>query len=401
MKRSTDRIITTHVGSLPRPKQLVAASKEKGANDPNYEALLKSSVAEIVREQLAHGIDVIDDGEYSKPSFVSYANSRLGGFERRPGAPSRHRLRDHLCFPEYYAALALSSAVASSVLADLYPNLVCVQPVTYTGHAALKRDLENLKAALIGSTYSDVFVPAISPENAQHNKANEYYSREQDFELALADALREEYKTIVESGFLVQIDDPQLITYYNRNPDKTVAECRKWAEGRVEVVNYALRGIPPEKIRLHVCYSFDMAPRLGDMDFGDILDVVLKINAGGYSFEGANPRHEHEWQLWKHHRLADGKVLIPGVVGISSVVVEHPDLVAERIVRFANLVGRENVIASTDCGFATLAEMDDIHPSIAWAKLDALVEGARRASRQLWRRDARGGDGHSRAVSES
>ncbi|MBV8510924.1 MAG: epoxyalkane--coenzyme M transferase, partial [Xanthobacteraceae bacterium] len=233
-----------------------------------------------------------------------------------------------------------------------------------------------------------IFMPAISPENTEQGKRNEYYKTQEEYSIAIAEALNEEYRAIVDAGFLVQVDDPQLITYFNRNPDKTVAECRKWAEGRIEILNHALRGIPEEKIRFHTCYSFDAAPRLGDMELKDILDLILRIKAGGYSFEGANPRHEHEYELWATAKLPDGKVLLPGVVAISTVVVEHPDLVAQRIVRYARLVGRENVIASADCGFGTVAASPEVHPSVAWAKLDALVEGAQIASRRLWGRQA-------------
>lgn len=388
MRRSTDRILTTHAGSLPRPRDLYALSQAKPFDPPAYNARLRAAVHDVVHEQASHGLDVIDDGELSKPNFVSYINERLGGFEMgKGGATPAPIMRDHKCFPDYYSssrAAYQAGAEPGGFLYQMYPPLVCTAPLTYVGQALQQRDLDNLKAALVGVDYQDTFVPAISPENAQYAKSNAYYKTEEEFSFALADALREEYRMIVEAGFLVQIDDPQLITYYNRNPDKSVAECRKWAEGRIEVLNHSLRGIPEEKIRFHTCYSFDMAPRLGDMELKDILDIILRINAGGYSFEGGNPRHEHEWQLWKTTKLPDGKILIPGVVGISSLVVEHPDLVAERIVRYANLVGRENVIAGIDCGFGTVAGVEDIHSSIAWAKIDALVEGARRATEQLW-----------------
>ena len=274
---------------------------------------------------------------------------------------------------------------AGSAIAKMYPPLVCTGPIRYVGHAALQRDLANLKAALSGSQGVEVFMPAISPENAQHGKRNEYYPSEEEFAIALADALNKEYRAIVDAGFLVQLDDPQLITYFNRNPDKSVAECRRWAEGRIEIINHALRGLPEEKVRFHICYSFDVAPRLGDMELKDILDLMLRVKAGAYSFEGANPRHEHEYQLWETTKLPDGKILLPGVIAMSTVVVEHPDLVAQRLVRYANLVGRENVIGCVDCGFGTVAARPEVHNSIAWAKLDALVEGAKRASAVLWK----------------
>ena len=266
----------------------------------------------------------------------------------------------------------------------MYSPLICTAPIRYVGHAALKRDIENLKAAVAGQNVADVFMPAISPENAQVGKRNEYYQTEEEFAVALADALNVEYRAIVAAGFLVQIDDPQLITYFNRNPDKSIAECRRWVEGRIEILDHALRDIPEDKIRFHTCYSFDAAPRVGDMELKDILDLILPVKARAYSFEGANPRHEHEYRLWETTKLPDGKVLMPGVVAISTVVVEHPELVAQRIIRYAELVGRERVIASTDCGFGTVAATPELHSSIAWAKLDALVEGARRATKALW-----------------
>jgi len=386
VKRSETRILTTHVGSLPRPADLLSLAEDPKRDTAAYEARLKSAVAESVREQRAHGLDVIDDGEFGKPDFVGYINARLGGFERGTVEGGGFALRDAKLLPEYYAAQRQANPNAGSVLGRMYPPLVCTAPITYTGQAALQRDIANLKAAVAaaGADTAEVFMPAISPENAQHGKKNAYYKTEQEFSLALADALNVEYRTIVEAGFLVQVDDPQLITYYNRNPDKSVPECRHWAAERIEILNHALRGIPEEKIRFHTCYSFDAVPRLGDMELRDMLDLILKIKAGGYSFEGANPRHEHEYRLWESHKLPQGRVLIPGVIAISSVVVEHPELVAERILRYAKLVGRENVIASADCGFGTVASSTEMHPSVAWAKLQALSDGARLASQKLW-----------------
>ena len=386
MKRSETRILTTHVGSLPRPADLLALAEDPNHDDAAYAARLKAAVTECVREQRAHGLDVIDDGEFGKPDFVGYINSRLGGFEPGTVDGGTFTLRDAKLLPDYYAAQRRANPNAGSVLGRMYPPLVCTGPITYTGQATLARDIANLRAAVAaaGADATEVFIPAISPENAQHGKRNAYYKTEEEFSLALADALNEEYRTIVDAGFLVQIDDPQLITYYNRNPDKSVHECRHWAAERVDILNYALRGIPEEKIRFHTCYSFDAVPRLGDMELKDMLDLILKIKAGGYSFEGANPRHEHEYRLWETHKLPEGRVLIPGVIAISSVVIEHPELVADRIVRYANLVGRENVIASADCGFGTVATSTEMHPSVAWAKLQALTEGARLASKRLW-----------------
>jgi 5-methyltetrahydropteroyltriglutamate--homocysteine methyltransferase len=382
MQHSSDRILTTHVGSLPRPDDLLAMAGG-GTGPEKRKERLRTAVAEVVALQIARGIDVIDDGEFGKADFVSYINDRLTGFSADEGDGGRFALRDARYFPEYYEDVRKRRA-GSNNLVRMYPPLVCTGPIRYVGHDALSRDIANLKAAIGDAPVRDVFMPAISPENAQHGKRNVYYATDEEFEIALAEALNEEYRAIVDAGFLVQIDDPQLITYFNRNPEKSVAECRAWAEGRIEILNHALRGIPPDKIRLHACYSFDAAPRLGDMELGDILDLLLKIRAGAYSFESANPRHEHEHALWESVKLPDDKILIPGVVAISTVVVEHPELVKQRIVRFAKLVGRERVIAGTDCGFGTVANSPEVHPTIAWAKLEALVEGARRASDALW-----------------
>jgi 5-methyltetrahydropteroyltriglutamate--homocysteine methyltransferase len=297
MQRSTDRIITTHVGSLPRPTDLLSMASAKPRDDRAYAARLTSAVAEVARKQIDRGLDVIDDGEFGKADFAGYINARLGGFSPSQSREGDFTLRDRQCFPEYYEAWLSAHTEIGSILSAMYPPLVCTGPITYVGHEALQRDIQNLKTALAALEPLEVFMPAISPENAQYGKTNEFYRSEEEFSIALAEALNEEYRGIVDAGFLVQIDDPQLITYYNRNPDKSVAECRKWAEGRIEVLNHSLKGIPEEKIRFHTCYSFDMAPRLGDMELKDMLDVILKVKAGAYSFEGANPRHEHEYQL--------------------------------------------------------------------------------------------------------
>jgi 5-methyltetrahydropteroyltriglutamate--homocysteine methyltransferase len=385
MKRSTDRILTTHAGSLPRPADLLALARAEPRDEQRYGERLTSAVNEVVGRQIERGLDIIDDGEFSKPDFVGYINQRLAGFTPGRADGPGFAMRDARFFPDYYESVRRHAEVSmGSVLAKMYPSLVCTGPIKYVGHAVLQRDIANLRSALGGRTPSDVFIPAISPENTEHGKRNEYYGTEEEFSIAIADALNEEYRAIVDAGFLVQIDDPQLITYFNRNPDKSVAECRKWAEGRIEIINHALKGIPEERVRFHTCYSFDAAPRLGDMELGTMLDLILKIKAGAYSFEGANPRHEHEFALWEKTKLPEGKILMPGVVAISTVVVEHPDLVAQRLIRYANLVGRDAVIACSDCGFGTVADGAEIHASIAWAKIDALVEGAKRASKVLW-----------------
>jgi 5-methyltetrahydropteroyltriglutamate--homocysteine methyltransferase len=342
--------------------------------------VLTDSVAATVRKQVELGVDVIDDGECGKPSFVSYGNERLGGFSARIGgggvSPWAHS-REAASFPEFY------QSQMGSVSAQ-HARLVCTGPVTYKGQAALKTDLDNLKSALAGVNVAEVFVPAISPASFEDWNKNEYYRTDEEYVVALGEAMRTEYQAIIDAGFLLQIDDPRLVTYYILHPGESVADCRKWAQMRVEALNHALRGIPTEKIRYHTCYGINMGPRVHDMELKDIIDIILRIRAGAYSFEASNPRHEHEWKVWKEAKVPDGTILIPGVITHSTVLVEHPELVAQRLVRYADVVGRENVIAGTDCGFATFAGADEIHPSIVWAKFESLVRGAEIASRELW-----------------
>jgi 5-methyltetrahydropteroyltriglutamate--homocysteine methyltransferase len=382
MKHSVERILTTHAGSLPRPPELLdlvkngdGAAFEEASNAQS----LRTAVSDIVRRQAALGIDVIDDGEYGKPSFVSYINERLGGYEVDTRAGPRNQWlssREGRSFPEFYAQTHPAST---------HTHMICTGPITYKGHAQLKRDIDNLKAALKGVTVEEVFMPAISPSNIEDWQKNAYYKSQADYVFAIAEAMREEYRAIVDAGFLVQIDDPRLVTYYIIHPDASIADCRKWAELRIAALNHALRDIPPDKIRFHTCYGINMGPRIHDMELKDIVDLILTIRAGAYSFEAANPRHEHEWKVWKNVKLPDGKILIPGVISHSTILVEHPELVADRIIRYAEIVGRENVIAGSDCGFATFAGSKEVHPSIVWAKLKALSDGARIASKQLWR----------------
>jgi 5-methyltetrahydropteroyltriglutamate--homocysteine methyltransferase len=382
MKHSVDRVLTTHAGSLPRPSELLelvksgdGAAFEQGANPQS----LRSAVSDIVRRQAALGIDVVDDGEYGKPSFVSYINDRLGGYEVDTRAGPRNQWlssREGRSFPEFYGETHPAST---------HTHMICTGPITYKGHAQLKRDIDNLKAALKGVEVEDVFMPAISPSNIEDWQKNAYYKSQEEYVFAIAEAMREEYKAIVDAGFLVQIDDPRLVTYYIIHPEASIADCRKWAELRIAALNHALRDIPQEKIRFHTCYGINMGPRIHDMELKDIVDLILKIQAGAYSFEAANPRHEHEWKVWKNVKLPEGKILIPGVISHSTILVEHPELVADRITRYAEIVGRENVIAGSDCGFATFAGSKEVHPSIVWAKFKALSDGARIASKRLWR----------------
>jgi 5-methyltetrahydropteroyltriglutamate--homocysteine methyltransferase len=387
MKRSSDRILTTHVGSLPRPDDLfelmLARMDGKPVDDAVYGARIRRAVEDSVKQQVDAGLDVVSDGEMGKPSFITYASQRLAGLEKREGTrPSPFsNTRETRDFPEYY-----QSQVAEQVSARRRRALmVCSGPIAYKGQAQLKADLDTLKAALKNVSATEAFVPAIAPSNIECTSPNEYYPSAEKYVFAIAEAMREEYRAIVDAGFLLQIDDPFLVTYYITRPDLSVAECRKWAELRVEALNHALEGIPAERVRFHTCYSINMGPRIHDMQLKDIIDIILKVKAQGFTFEAANPRHEHEYEEWKRAKVPDDKILLPGVITQSTVLVEHPELVAQRLVRFAGVVGRERVIASADCGFASFAGSNEVHPSIVWAKFQALVEGARLASSQVWK----------------
>jgi 5-methyltetrahydropteroyltriglutamate--homocysteine methyltransferase len=386
MKLSTDRILTTHVGSLPRPDDLfemmLAKMDGKLVDQAIYAARIEKAVEDSVKQQIAAGLDVVSDGEMGKPSFITYAAQRLSGLERREGVrPSPFsNTRETRDFPEYY-----QSTIAEQVSARRRRALmVCTGPVQYKGQQQLRTELSLLKSALKGANVTEAFVPAIAPSNVETTTPNEYYPTAEAYVFAIAEAMREEYVAIVDAGFLLQIDDPFLVTYYVTRPDLSVAECRKWAELRVDALNAAIAGIPSDRIRFHTCYSINMGPRVHDMQLKDIIDIILKVRAGGYTFEAANPRHEHEWEEWKRVKLPDDKVLLPGVITQSTVLVEHPELVAQRIARFAGVVGRERVIASADCGFASFAGSNEVHPSIVWAKFASLVEGARIASKRFW-----------------
>ena len=386
MKRSHDRILTTHAGSLPRPADLLEMVRALGDGRPYdrdvYARRVTSAVGEIVRRQVELGVDVIDDGEMGKPSFVTYITDRLSGFELSDKAIELpwSGSKEYVSFPEFYAATVPQSPNARA------RRFACTGAIAYRGQAQVKADIDNLKAALGGVGVEEAFIPAISPSNVEGRQDNNYYKTDEEYLLAIADAMREEYKAIVDAGFLVQIDDPRLVTYYIMDPRSTVEKCRRWAEVRVEALNHALRGLPRDRVRFHTCYGINMGPRVHDMELKDVVDIMLKVRAGAYSFEAANPRHEHEWRVWEGVKLPEGALLIPGVITQSTILVEHPELVAERIVKFARVVGRENVIAGSDCGFATFAGSTEIHPSVVWAKLKALGDGARIATKQLWGR---------------
>ena len=387
MNRSTDRILTTHVGSLARPdaqlKLLFAKERGEDYDAAEFEASTRQAVDDIVTGQVKAGIDVVCDGEQGKSSFLTYIVERLAGFS--PGEEQGEDLwidsRETLAFPEFYDAhrKAREGLIAQPV------KLICTGPVEYVGLEILQREIANVKAAAKKHGIEEVFMTAVSPSDVEGQQANEFYDSEEAYLYAIADAMHHEYKAIVDSGLILQIDDPRLLTYYISRPDLTVADCRKWAELRVEALNHALKDLPTDRVRFHTCYGINIGPRVHEMNLADIVDVMLKVDAGAYLFEAGNPRHEHEWKVWENVKVPDGKLIIPGVISHSTPLVEHPELVAQRLVRFANVVGRENVIGGSDCGFASFAATEqEIHPSIVWAKFANLAEGARIATRELW-----------------
>ena len=387
MKQSTDRILTTHVGSLIRPQALqdILRAKQGGQSYDHaaYENCLKQSVADVVRRQAEIGVDVVSDGEFGKAiSWNQYVVERLSGFELRaippgfrPGTPGADRTR----FKEFYAELDVREPMANAKM------VACVGPVKYIGQDILRRDIDNFKAALKGAKVEEAFMPVVAPSSVLPDRKDEYYKGEEEWLDAVTAAMRTEYQTIVDAGFILQIDDARAATAYDRMvPPGTFEEYRRWLAKFVESLNRALEGIPEDRVRYHVCWGSWPGPHVSDVALKDIVDLILKVRAGAYVIESANPRHEHEWQVWKNVKLPDGKVLIPGVISHATNVVEHPELIAERITRFANLLGRENVLAGTDCGFAQGTFYRRVHPTVMWAKFEVLVEGARLASKQLW-----------------
>jgi 5-methyltetrahydropteroyltriglutamate--homocysteine methyltransferase len=402
VKRSDDRILTTHVGSLPRPPGMAVtlyARETGGAHDRAALARgIKDSVSDVVRRQLEIGIDIVNDGEHSKFNFITYGRMRLGGLEPNPKPVAMMGdSRDSRAFPATYSEMSAMNAARSPEVAGRrkMPTMSTVSkgPITYVGQADVAGDIANLKEALQseaaqGRKPEDVFMTAISPNNLEFYHRNGYYPTDEQHLEALANAMNVEYRTIVDAGFVLQVDDPRMATHYNRTPDASIDECRKFIAQHVEAVNLALKGIPRDRVRFHTCYSVNVAPRVHDMELRHYLDLMLRINAQAFSFEAANPRHEHEWAVWKDAKLPDDIILIPGVVSHCVHLVEHPELVAQRIERYASIVGRDNVLASNDCGFATSAAGDEVNTEVAWAKLEALVEGARIASARLWPRSA-------------
>ena len=387
MRRSTDRIITSHVGSLARPPEVAALFPDRPAGKPFDGAelqLLSSAVNAVVKQQAEAGVDMVSDGEFSKSGFAGYISERLSGFEQReaPRPQAYTRGRDRSRFADFYSEIDRTHAG----LGIGQIPLVCAGPVSYVGQDVLRTDLERLRAACQAAGVEEAFVPAVSPITIALQRPNEHYATDDEFLYAVADAIAVEYRMIVEAGFLLQIDDPRLVTSYDSmDPAPSAAEYQKFAMRYVEALNHALRGLPEESVRYHVCWGSWHGPHTTDVPLQDIVDVVLAINAGCYSLEAANPRHEHEYHVWERVKLPEGKALMPGVIAHSTNVVEHPELVAERIVNYANIVGRENVIAGVDCGFAQGWDLARVHESIQWEKLRMLAEGARLASQRLWK----------------
>jgi 5-methyltetrahydropteroyltriglutamate--homocysteine methyltransferase len=387
MKRGTDRILTTHVGSLIRPPALQQFLRAKQAGEPfdqeAYEGCLAKSVADIVGRQAQAGIDVISDGEFGKAfSWSQYVLERLSGFERRPLEPGANpftRGADRERFSEFYAELDAREGLSTQT------DSVCVGPIAYTGQAALQRDIENFQAALKNVQVEEAFLPVAAPASVIPDRKNEYYRSDEECLLAIGEAMRTEYRTIVEAGLLLQLDDARAAVTYDRMvPPASFDAYRKWVARHVEVLNHAIADLPPERVRYHVCWGSWPGPHTTDVPLKDIVDLILSVRVGAYVIEGANPRHEHEWKVWQSVKLPEGKVLIPGVISHATNVVEHPELVCERITRLASLVGRESVIAGTDCGFAQGPFHRRVHPSVMWAKLESLAQGARLASKELW-----------------
>jgi 5-methyltetrahydropteroyltriglutamate--homocysteine methyltransferase len=387
MEHSKDRILTTHVGSLIRPKALQdtlrARRNGEPVSDTEYTACLRSSVTEIVRRQCQAGLDIVDDGEFGKNiSWSQYALERLSGFERRPVRLEANPFNsgaDRAHFREFYAELDAQQGPSGDW------DSVCIGPVSYTGQAAIQRDIDDLKSALAGIDVTEAFLPIAAPASVIPDRKNEYYRTDDDLQIAVAEAMRSEYRAIAASGILLQLDDARAAVTYDRMvPPATLADYRRWLGHQIEVLNHAIDGIPPDRIRYHVCWGSWPGPHTTDVPLHAIVDILLKANVGAFLIEGANPRHEHEWEVWQSVKLPEDKILIPGVISHATNIVEHPELIAQRIRRYATALGRENVIAGTDCGFAQGPFHRRVHESIMWAKLESLTEGARIASTQLW-----------------
>lgn len=396
MQRSTSRILTTHVGSLVRPQEIIDILARKPDGVPFTDeqlGVIRRHVAHAVQMQAECGIDIPSDGEYSKSGFSQYITDRLTGFEVRADLPGRGggttRSRDRRRFAAAYRDLegsAQNAATSPGAPQAQMASTVCTSAITYRGHKSVENDIANLKAALAGKDFAEAFIPAVAPGTIELQRANHYYKSEEDYLFAIADAMKTEYKMIVDAGFVLQIDDPRMVTEYDSmDPAPTPEEYRKFAAVRVEALNHALAGLPEDKVRYHVCWGSWHGPHTTDAPLRDIAPVILGIKAGAFSIEAANPRHEHEYHVWEDFKFPEGKILIPGVVAHTTNCVEHPELVAERLMRYARIVGRENIIAGVDCGFAQGLATARVHPDIMWEKFRMLAEGARLASKRLWK----------------
>jgi 5-methyltetrahydropteroyltriglutamate--homocysteine methyltransferase len=384
-----DRIYTTHTGSLPRPPEVLDAmrARSQGAagDEAAWEKLLTKSVADIVRRQAQAGIDVVSDGECSKPSFRAYISERIGGFEPRipkggipvPG-PVDLNGRDAVEFPDYYRGAQEHNPFANAI--RVAPR-TCIGPISYIGQKFLQRDIANLKAGMAAAGAKQAFMPSSGPIPAD---PNEHYKSQEEYFTAHGEAMREEYKAILDAGFFLQIDDPRLVSSWDSRRDMNLEQYRDWMRKRIEHINHAIRGLPEERIRFHTCYGVNFGPRISDLQLEQVLDVIFTIKAGAYSFEAANPRHEHEWRTLETVKLPAGKMLIPGAVTHSNVTIEHPEVVADRMERWARAAGRDNVMFGNDCGFSSTAGNTEIPVSVSWAKLKALGDGAKIASKRLW-----------------
>jgi 5-methyltetrahydropteroyltriglutamate--homocysteine methyltransferase len=395
MKRSQSRILTTHVGSLVRPPELVAILQRKEDGRPFSDAeraILARHVTDAVRMQSDCGLDIPSDGEYSKSGFAQYITDRLTGFELRPDLPGRGggttRSRDRRRFADAYGEIdgtSQNAATSPGRAQAQMASTVCTGPITYRGQAAVATDIANLKAAVEGKGFEEAFIPAVAPGTIELQRANHFYKTEEEFLYAIADAMKIEYKAIVDAGFILQIDDPRMVTEYDSmDPAPTPEAYRRFATVRIEALNHALAGLPEDRVRYHMCWGSWHGPHTTDAPLREIAPVILQIKAGAFSLEAANPRHEHEYHVWEDIKFPDGKIIIPGVVAHTTNCVEHPELVAERIMRYARMVGRENVIAGVDCGFAQGLATARVHSSIMWEKFRMLAEGARLASQRLW-----------------
>jgi 5-methyltetrahydropteroyltriglutamate--homocysteine methyltransferase len=381
MKHSENRILTTHVGSLVRPKELreLAPAGQEPKDPAQYNAALSQATADVVRKQAEIGVDIVSDGEYGKSSWSNYILKRISGFEIR-----EDQLRPVIWLGRDRERFAEAIFQDFPRLAGGTHTEACVGPIEYRDGAPLDRAIANFKAALKGVKVEEAFLTAVAPASTAYDGVNEYYPNEHDYVYAIADALRHEYRAIHDAGLLLQVDDAVLANMYDHLVQQSPERYQEWADLRVEALNHALTGIPEDRIRYHVCFGSWHVPHVADAPLEAIVDLILKVRAGAYSIEAANVRHEHEWRIWENKKLPKGRILIPGVITHHTVTVEHPQAVADRIVRFAELVGRENVIAGSDCGFAQSDTIQRVHPTVMWAKFESLVEGARIASKKLW-----------------